>query len=196
METKPRRVPGSESGLAIVASVLDAAEEFIVEHRLDQLRTNAIAERAGVSIGSLYQYFPNKQSIVAGINRRINERMVEQVRAAAQGEGTPQERLLALIRVICSEGIGDTRVRAALLEQVPREWETALGSAESAVLEIVDSLVRELGPTWTDEEVEDRKIAYVFAVRGAAQAALLYRPEMVKDGRLARILYEVLGSDA
>jgi AcrR family transcriptional regulator len=50
-----------------VASILEAATEVIDDVGWSRASTNRIAERAGVSIGSLYQYFPNKEAILAGL---------------------------------------------------------------------------------------------------------------------------------
>ncbi len=63
MMTKMRRLPSQERGLARVELLLKAAEELIAELGYDRATTNAIAARAETSIGSLYQFFPNKEAI-------------------------------------------------------------------------------------------------------------------------------------
>jgi AcrR family transcriptional regulator len=59
-------------------SILDAAARLLAERGFVEISTNHIAEQAGVAIGSLYEYFPDKETIVAELTRRtVREMMVE-----------------------------------------------------------------------------------------------------------------------
>jgi AcrR family transcriptional regulator len=55
--------------------ILDATARILVERGYSATSTNAVAERAGVSVGSLYQYFPNKDALVAALHARHIEQM-------------------------------------------------------------------------------------------------------------------------
>lgn len=70
---KPRRrVPAQQRAVATVEAILAAAARVFVREGFAGATTNRIAERAGVSIGSLYEYFPNKDTIlVALVDRHI-----------------------------------------------------------------------------------------------------------------------------
>jgi AcrR family transcriptional regulator len=61
-----RRVPKQRRSLEIVAAILEAARQLLREGP-DAVTTTAIAERAGVSVGSLYRYFPNKEAVLAAL---------------------------------------------------------------------------------------------------------------------------------
>ncbi|MFO0556466.1 MAG: TetR/AcrR family transcriptional regulator [Polyangiales bacterium] len=65
-----RRVPTQERSRARVARMLDAATEVFAEVGFDAATTEAIAERAGTSIGSVYQFFPNKKALFDAIGER------------------------------------------------------------------------------------------------------------------------------
>ncbi|HWC96145.1 MAG TPA: TetR/AcrR family transcriptional regulator [Candidatus Sulfopaludibacter sp.] len=65
--TQPRRVPCQERGERRVAELIDAAELVIAEAGYESATMSAIAEHAGASIGSLYQFFPNKASITQAL---------------------------------------------------------------------------------------------------------------------------------
>jgi len=65
-----RRVPRQERGERRIAAILDAAEVVIAEVGYEATTTNAIAARAHTSIGSLYQFFPNKEAIVRALSDR------------------------------------------------------------------------------------------------------------------------------
>lgn len=66
-----------------VDAILQAATCILVQEGWEGLTTNRVAQRAGVNIASLYQYFPNKESIVAELRRRHVDK-VRQILAAVQ----------------------------------------------------------------------------------------------------------------
>ncbi|MBI2518648.1 MAG: TetR/AcrR family transcriptional regulator [Opitutae bacterium] len=66
----PRKKPRQARSQATVDVILDAATRVFLATGFDEANTNVIAERAGVSIGSLYQYFPNKLALLAGVRER------------------------------------------------------------------------------------------------------------------------------
>ncbi|MEZ5999461.1 TetR/AcrR family transcriptional regulator [Hyphomonas sp.] len=61
---EPRKLPSRKSSRERVDAILNATRELIAKDGLETLNTNQIAEHAGIPIGSVYQYFPNKQAIV------------------------------------------------------------------------------------------------------------------------------------
>jgi AcrR family transcriptional regulator len=66
----------------IVEAIVEAGRRILEVEGASALTTNHIAERAGISIGSLYRYFPNKESVVAAICAKETRRDVEEIRAA------------------------------------------------------------------------------------------------------------------
>lgn len=65
--TRPRRTPRQARSRWMVAVILEAAARVFAERGIDGASTNLIAERAGVSIGSLYQFFPGKSAVLAAL---------------------------------------------------------------------------------------------------------------------------------
>ncbi|MCF6263000.1 MAG: TetR/AcrR family transcriptional regulator [Xanthomonadales bacterium] len=59
-----RRIPSQSRSKAVVNAILEVTAHVLLEKKKENFTTNHIADLAGVSIGSLYQYFPNKESIV------------------------------------------------------------------------------------------------------------------------------------
>lgn len=82
----PRKAPLQRRSAATVDAIVEAAARILETEGLDGYTTNAVAERAGVSIGSLYQYFPNRDALTAAVIERETAVLLEQARAAAQGE--------------------------------------------------------------------------------------------------------------
>jgi AcrR family transcriptional regulator len=66
----PRRTPTQVRAAVTVEAILEAARELIARDGFKSLSTNTVARRAGVSVGSLYQYFPNKTSILGALIER------------------------------------------------------------------------------------------------------------------------------
>ena len=71
----PRKAPRQSRSANTVNVILDATARILVERGYAATSTNAVAERAGVSVGSLYQYFPNKDALIAALHARHIEQM-------------------------------------------------------------------------------------------------------------------------
>ena len=69
----PRRIPSQQRGRERVDLILSVASELIARNGSDALRMGEIVEKAGVSFGSLYQYFPDKTAIIRVLAERYNE---------------------------------------------------------------------------------------------------------------------------
>lgn len=65
-----RKKPRQERSVATVEAILQAATYILTKRGWDTFTTNEVARKAGVNVASLYQYFPNKESIVAELQRR------------------------------------------------------------------------------------------------------------------------------
>lgn len=68
-----RRVPQGERGRKRVALILSAAEQELEETGYEHMTTNAVAARAGISIGSIYQFYPNKDALVEALAEKYHQ---------------------------------------------------------------------------------------------------------------------------
>jgi AcrR family transcriptional regulator len=66
-QLSPRKSPVQRRSTETLEVILEAAARILEENGFEGFNTNAIAEKAGVSIGSLYQYFPNKDALLSGL---------------------------------------------------------------------------------------------------------------------------------
>lgn len=89
------RVPKQARSRARVDRILQACLALIVETGLDGVRMTEVAERAGVPVGSVYQYFPDKPSIVRALAERVMAGVGQQVTATYGEVTTPQEFIAA-----------------------------------------------------------------------------------------------------
>lgn len=72
----PRRTPTSEKGRAIVDAIVDATEQLLANQAPEDVTPTSVARRAGVSMGSVYQYFPGMNAILAAWQERYLRRGV------------------------------------------------------------------------------------------------------------------------
>jgi AcrR family transcriptional regulator len=75
----PRKRPLQARSQQTVDILLEAATRILERDGLAGFTTNAVAERAGVSIGSLYQYFPNKDALAVALIQREQQALVDQL---------------------------------------------------------------------------------------------------------------------
>ncbi len=97
---RPRKQPLQPRALETVSYILEAAALILEAQGFDGFNTNAVAERAGVSIGSLYQYFPGKDALMIALMRREKERFGQEASLALQapsGRAAMQHLLRAAV---------------------------------------------------------------------------------------------------
>lgn len=91
----PRREPTQRRSRVVVQRIRDSALEILVREGGVSLTTNRIAEVAGLSVGSIYQYFPNKDAILAALANdlldNIQQDVLRLIAASPESEG-PQDR--------------------------------------------------------------------------------------------------------
>jgi len=95
-----RKIPRQPRSQATVEAIVEAAARVLEAAGPAGFNTNAVARRAGVSVGSLYQYFPGKQALIAELSRRNAEAVLGGLaEVAAQTAGRPVlERLRGFVQ--------------------------------------------------------------------------------------------------
>lgn len=120
MTLTPRKVPRQARSRATCEVVLEAAARIVAERGLAGFNTNAVAERAGVSIGSLYQYYPNKDALMAAVIERQQGRQLERLKAAAESIAAGQP-LEAAIRTLVKAAMQHHRDNDLLASAIDHE---------------------------------------------------------------------------
>ena len=118
----PRKMPVQARSKMTVAAILEATARVLVECGYERTTTNLVAERAGVSIGSLYEYFPNKEALVGSLARAHVEELVDLVDEALRSSvgAAPRRALLSLVRAGLRAHSVNPKLHKVLVEQVPR----------------------------------------------------------------------------
>lgn len=122
-EITPRKRPSQARAVATFDALIDACARLLPELGYDGVTTNAIAERAGVGIGSLYEYFPGKDAIIAIVVERLIDRVmarlasaIESILAAQLPEPEGVERWIGAIHDTIE---AERPLIAVLMTQVP-----------------------------------------------------------------------------
>src|ERR1044072_3650169 len=82
--TNPRKEESQERSRATVDALVEATARILVEDGFDKASTNRIADVAGVSVGSLYQYFPTKEALVLAVIEGYNRVVLQLVRGTLE----------------------------------------------------------------------------------------------------------------
>jgi AcrR family transcriptional regulator len=118
----PRKAPQQERSRALVDSILEAAARVLSADDYDRSSTGKIADKAGVSVGSIYQYFPSKDSLVAAVIEWNVERRARAFREELdrRGELEPEALIDAAVHGALTIVFENRRLFTTLLEQAPR----------------------------------------------------------------------------
>jgi AcrR family transcriptional regulator len=79
---EPRKTPVQARAAVTVEAIFEATIQILLSHGADRLTTTRVAERAGVSVGTLYQYYPNKQSLLFAVLENHLDKVASVVEAA------------------------------------------------------------------------------------------------------------------
>ena len=120
--TTPRKKPRQQRSQDTVECILDATARVLCSTGYDRASTNRVAMAAGVSVGSLYQYFPSKEALVAALVERHVEQMTSLVKGKlAEVSTAPLEvAVRTMIDAMFDAHAVDPRLHKVLIEQVPR----------------------------------------------------------------------------
>jgi AcrR family transcriptional regulator len=195
VRTAPRKRPKQERARETVEAILTATARILVHEGFEGASTNRIADEAGVSVGSLYQYFPNKESLVAALVERHVAEMLAVVEAALPRWRTaPLRRVVReMVETMLAAHAVDPKLHRVLVEQVPR-----IGSLEQIadVERRFESLAR-AGLEARRRELRPKRLdlaafVVVRTVEALTHAAVLDRPETLGDAALVDEVTELL----
>src|SRR5262245_40755106 len=169
-----RRIPRQTRAAETVATILEAAAQVLEAGGLAAFTTNAVAERAGVSIGTLYQYFADKQAILRAIaERELKATLAKVARAMTEGPAAPPEaRVRAIVRAIVGAFHGRQRARKAVVQAVFSEGGGAALQAPIAAFIAAHAL---------EALSEQQTFVLSRALLGAIRAAVLEEKPFLRD---------------
>jgi AcrR family transcriptional regulator len=179
--TAPRKRPRQERSEATVDAALEAAAREFAAHGYDGVTTNGIAAAAGISVGSLYQYFPSKEAIAVELARRYRADRLAFVRSQLEAVGEkPVEVVVRALfaSFLKAEGIRPELYRV-LIEQVLRSTSgrKELRGYEEKLEAAVAEALRRVRPASTIEDFDLAAFMLVRLVLALVHAAAADRPK-------------------
>lgn len=201
LQLQARKQPNQRRSQATVETILEAAARVLTKQSLAGFNTNRVAEVAGVSVGSLYQYFPNKESLVAALIDREQGSLALAVEATVQGCAGQSLRdgLVALARLAIAQQYRNPTFAAALDHEerrLPigarlRSHEARLGAAVMAFLVMHRSAL----PADRVAPEVARDLLLIARALVEADAQVATKPHKDLENRLVRALMGYLTTD-
>ena len=158
------RKPRQERAKATVDSIVQAAIELVASHGVGFLTTAKVADRAGVSVGSLYEYFDNKEQIQLAASERLAE----------EAAATMRPWVVELVRMPARDAVYELLLRMrAFVERDKGLYlmfiRNSMANGQTFNLEVLESTLRDMGMQY-----------------------MMHHPEMARVENLAAKLYVVI----
>lgn len=187
--TKARKKPTQRRAQETVRALVEAAARILGREGADALNTNRVAEVAGVSIGSLYQYFPSREALIGAVIDARLEEDAALMREMVEGSGSVRDKVLGAVDLLCDRQSAGADIMPALLRQLGHvEREELARKIVRQVTELLGALLAAepdaLRPDLRDPEaLEIALFAIGRSLRWATNEAVVERRELLDDPR-------------
>ena len=191
----PRKKPVQARAQATVEAILDAATHVLVSEGYEGATTNRIAARAGVSIGSLYQYFPTKEAIVAALIEQHEATMLQQLAemAIALQDEPIEEAVRTYVKAMLAAHALEPKLHAVLTGHMSRllDLET-LRAMQSRVEQLVRAYLEKHRAKLRPKNLDLATFVLTTAVEAVTHVAVIDRAEMLRQPALADEISELI----
>jgi AcrR family transcriptional regulator len=192
--TKPRKTAAQARSRATVDALVEATARILVRDGFDRASNNRIAAEAGASVGSLYQYFPSKEALVAAVIARHSADLMRITRAAL--DKAADEPIEVGVRRVIAAAIKahrlDPKLHRVLAEQTPHT---------GALLAELDVFGRDpygLFRAYLEAHREELRVfdldlaafVCVTSIEALTHTAVLHRADMLSDTAVSVLIDE------
>ena len=177
--TNPRKSASQERSRATVQALLDATARVLTKEGYDRASTNRIAATAGVSVGSLYQYFPNKEALVAALVARHNREMLDLLREALKEVASLDlaTAIAKLVRAAVDAHRVDPALHRVFDEQVPRMGQLAkIEALQGETFQLVRSYLEQRRDEISVRDLDSATSILVTTVEALTHQFVIHRP--------------------
>jgi AcrR family transcriptional regulator len=193
--TTPRKKPRQERSHATVEVILSATARVLCSTGYDRASTNRIALAAGVSVGSVYQYFPSKEALVAALVERHTDEMMTLLRGKlAEVAAAPLPvAIRTMIDAMFAAHAVDPKLHKVLIEQVPRVGRLEkLVDIETEVEALVATYLQARAAELRRKDVASASVVLVHLVESVTHHAVLTELPAAKARDLADELTDMV----
>jgi AcrR family transcriptional regulator len=186
-QTVTRRSPRQDRAIVKLELMFEAALQILESEDLGPLTTNRIAAVAGVSIGTLYQYFPDKDALLLALVKREVTRTFERLGTVTHPArmDSPQDQVRAAVRIMLSALDGRLHARKRLMQALARSGLAHLIDEEimtHGLNFMTTSFSASGGLTGVVPNLDFiQRFVLARAVSGALRAALLHDENLLQD---------------
>lgn len=175
----PRRRPVQRRSRETVGYVLEAAAQLFGELGYERTTTNLVAERAGVSIGSVYQYFPNKEALLLALAElhlgEARERATAALRGLREESATPEEFFKDFVEFVMDLHQGEEPLHDLFFAEAPSSSRLVelLAALKAGCAAEIEGYLRESGLAGEDPLLE---ATVLFGIAGELTHSLVLDP--------------------
>lgn len=188
----PRKLPRQARSRALVDAILDGAAQIMARQGREALTTNAVAVKAGVSIGSLYQYFPNRESVIAAVAERHGQAVYRRIADVdLTGENTLEGVIVRVIDGLFAAHRIDPPLHAALEGDIAR-MRNGNGNGEGRPLGAKNAFMAQLGNLHASAaaEIPHRDVALAALTAAELAHAMAHAAIIDRDERISADMCE------
>lgn len=190
-----KKIPKQRRSIAMVEALIEATARILRTEGAEAMSTNRVAEVAGVSVGSLYQYFPGKDALMYAVLERQEQAQLEMLAAALQPplDGPIEDLVGKVVAALLAFHRNDPDLTRVILEQRRRlmairplpEMEQAFSSVVAVALEARRHELREMPLDIVPFVIQRTVDALSFET-------VIRRPELLEDPRFEREVVQLI----
>jgi AcrR family transcriptional regulator len=193
--TMPRKLPQQDRSRITVDAILQATAHILTEEGYDKANTNRIAERAGISIGSLYQYFPNKESLMAALMEQHSNEIAELVESKLKAlfDAPIEVAIPELVKAVIAAHAINPRLHQVLNEEIPRsERLQQMQQADERIAKLLQAYLTRWSDLIHPQNIEMTVFILSRTVESLCHSAVIEYPEFVGDHHFEQEVADLL----
>ena len=178
---KPRKLPAQERSKATYEAILKATAQVLAAEGVDRVNTNRVAEVAGVSIGSLYQYFPNKESMMQALIDSYASRLVQHLSGYLEqlSQEPASGAIRSYVKAMLSLPREDPELHRAFVLVVFKLGHASIRHLEEQLMFIVRAYLETQKDRLIPKNLDLATFILVTTVESVTNIALLKHPEYI-----------------
>jgi AcrR family transcriptional regulator len=193
--TNPRKLPQQDRSRVTVEAILEATTHILTEEGYEKANTNRIAERAGISIGSLYQYFPNKEALMAALMEQHSNEIIELVESKLQllFEAPLEIAIPELVGAVIAAHAINPRLHQVLNEEIPRSKRSQqMQKADERIGKMLRAYLLQCPDPIRPHNIDMTVFILSRTVEALCHAAVIDQPDFVSNNHFEREVSNLL----
>jgi AcrR family transcriptional regulator len=190
----PRKLPRQERARVTVEAILQATTHILTEKGYDQTNTNLIAELAGVSIGSLYQYFPNKESLMVALMEQHSQEIAALVESKLNHlfDDPPEIAIPELVKAVVAVHSINPRLHQVLSEEIPRSERLKMHQTDDRIAKLLQEYLKRWRDRLQPQNIEMTVFILSRTVESLCHSAVIEHPQLMRDGKFEQEVSDLM----